>query len=72
MASAKNGDVSRALVCLYPQALGNHKMLRQGSDEVRFLLSKDPSGYKKKMDWLGRWRTEHTVNVVWVDVGTTE
>lgn len=38
-------------------------MLRQGSDEVRLLPNKDPSGCKKKMDWLGRWKTE-----LWVDV----
>lgn len=55
--SAKNRDVSRALLGLYLQALGNHKMLRQGSDEVRFLLSKDPSSCKKKTSWLGRWKT---------------
>lgn len=45
--SAENREISRARVCLDPQALGNHKMLSQKIDEVRILLSKDSLQLRK-------------------------
>lgn len=46
-------EISRAGVYLDPQALGNYKMLRQKSDEVRILLNKD-SLWLQKGDGLAR------------------
>ena len=41
-----------------PRLALSRKMLRQGSEEVRFLLSKDLSNCRKGMHCLGRWKTQ--------------
>lgn len=46
----ENREVSRAGLCLDSQAQGSHEILGQGSGEVRFLLSKYPSGCRKEVD----------------------